>query len=349
MKAGLTRRTALAGAIGTALLASCGAAQAQTPNQALEAFYKGRQMTMIVYSPGGSTYDIYARALVRHMGRHIPGEPNFIVQNMPGAGGLKAMDYLYNIAPKDGSVIGTVGRGLAFEPILGRTEFKFNPLKFTWIGSMNRDVSLAISWHTSKVKTLTDLQTYELLSPGTGAGADSEIMPLAFNSLAGTKFKIINGYPNTIQAALAMERGELDGVGYWSWGSILSSHPDWIRDKKINFLFHTGPKPLPQLPGLPSIRQSAKNDLDGTALEFLLSREILGRPFLAPPDLPPARAQALRDAFAATLKDPEFLKDAERTALEIDLVTGEEAETVIKTASSAPPEVIERVKSLLGR
>jgi tripartite-type tricarboxylate transporter receptor subunit TctC len=342
-------RARLMGALGATLLAAAAAtpAKAQTPSP--EAFYKGRQMIMLVYSPAGSTYDVYARALVRHMDRHIPGKPNFIVQNMPGAGGLKAIDYLYNQAPKDGSMIGTVGRGLPFEPMLGRAEAKFDPLRFLWIGSMNRDTSLAISWHTSKVKTMADLQTMQLLSPGTGVGADSEIMPIAFNSLAGTKFKIISGYPNTIQASLSMEQGELDGVGYWSWGSILSAHPDWIRDKKINFLFHTGAKPLPQLPDLPSIRDYAKNDLDKKALEFLLSRETLGRPFLAPPDVPADRGKALRAAFNATLTDPDFLKDAEKGGLEIDLVTGEEAEAVIRSGANTPPEVINRVKSLLNR
>jgi tripartite-type tricarboxylate transporter receptor subunit TctC len=342
-------RARLMGALGATLLAAAAAKPVQAQAPSPEVFYKGRQMIMLVYSPGGSTYDIYARALVRHMDRHIPGKPNFVVQNMPGAGGLKAIEYLYSQAPKDGSVFGTVGRGLPFEPMLGRAEAKFDPLRFFWVGSMNRDVSLAISWHTSKVKTMADLQKMELLSPGTGAGADSEIMPLAFNSLAGTKFKIISGYPNTIQASLAMEMGELDGVGYWSWGSIMSSHPDWIRDKKINFLFHTGAKPLPQLPDLPSIRDYAKNDLDKKALEFLLSRETLGRPFLAPPDIPADRGKVLRAAFAATLTDPEFLKDAEKTGLEIDLVTGEEAEGVIRSGANTPPAVIERVKSLLGR
>ena len=340
-------RTRLMMALGAALLATAAAKPAQA--QAPEVFYKGKQMVMLVYSPGGSTYDIYARALVRHMDRHIPGKPNFVVQNMPGAGGLKAIDYLYNIAPKDGSVIGTVGRGLPFEPMLGRAEVKFDPQKFFWVGSMNRDTSLAISWHTSKLKTMADLQSMPLLTPGTGVGADSEIMPLAFNSLAGTKFKIISGYPNTIQASLAMEMGELDGVAYWSWGSIMSAHPDWIRDKKINFLFHTGAKPLTQLPNLPSIRDYASNDLDKKALEFLLSRETLGRPFLAPPDVPADRGKVIRAAFAATLTDPEFLKDAERTGLEIDLVTGEEAEDVIKTGANTPPDVLNRVKSLLGR
>ncbi|MDB5649882.1 MAG: Tripartite-type tricarboxylate transporter, receptor component TctC [Hyphomicrobiales bacterium] len=321
----------------------------QTSAQTADQFYKGRQVTMLVYTAAGSTYDIYARVLARHMGSHIPSEPNFIVQNMPGAGGLKAVDYLYNIAPKDGTVIGTIGRGLPFEPMLGRTDVNFDPYKFTWLGSMNREFSLAISWHTSKVKTLDDLMKQELLIPGTGAGADSQIIPLAINNLVGTKFKIINGYVNTTEAALAMERGELDGVGYWSWSSILSLHPDWVKDKKINLLFHTGMAPSPDLPGVPMIRERAKTALDGKALDFLLAREIIGRPFVAPPSLPPDRAKILRDAFAETMKDPAFLKDAEKTGIDVELVTADEVDALLKKAGAAPAEVTDRVKALLGR
>src|SRR5688572_9350882 len=211
--------------------------------QSVEEFYKGRQITMIVYSPAGSAYDIYARTLIRHMGKHIPGNPTFIVQYVVGAGGLKAIETLYRIAPKDGSVMGTVGRGLPFEPFLGRNELKYDPLRLTWIGSMNREATLAMSWHTvAKVKTYEDLTKNELLVPGTGAGADSEIIPLAFNSLAGTKFKIISGYRNTTEAALAMERGELEGLAYWSWSALKSIHPNWVPEKKVNLLFHTGTK-----------------------------------------------------------------------------------------------------------
>src|SRR5262245_41907962 len=225
-------------------------AAAQTPEQ----FYKGRQLTMIVYSPAGSAYDIYARVLTRHMGKHIPGNPTFIVQYVVGAGGLKAMETLYRIAPKDGSVMGTVGRGLPFEPFLGRNELKYDPLRLTWLGSMNREATLALSWHTAKVKTFEDLKTTELLVPGTGAGADSEIIPLAFNSLAGTKFKIISGYRNTSEAAIAMERGELEGLAYWSWSALRSIHPDWVRDKKVNLLFHTGTEPAAAIPEVRLIR-----------------------------------------------------------------------------------------------
>jgi tripartite-type tricarboxylate transporter receptor subunit TctC len=339
-------RRASAAAAATLLVASGTiVAGAQTP----EEFYKGRQLTMIVYSPAGSAYDIYARVLTRHMGKHIPGNPTFIVQYVVGAGGLKAIETLYRIAPKDGSVMGTVGRGLPFEPFLGRNELKYDPLRLTWLGSMNREATLAMSWHTSKVKTFEDLKATELLVPGTGAGADSEIIPLAFNSLAGTKFKIISGYRNTSEAAIAMERGELEGLAYWSWSALRSIHPDWVRDKKVNLLFHTGTEPVAAIPGVRLIRKLVENPIDRQALEFLLAREILGRPFLAPPDLPPERAAVLRSAFAATMRDPDFLKDAEKAQLDADLVTGAEVDTVLKEAAAAPVEVVTRLKQSLDR
>jgi tripartite-type tricarboxylate transporter receptor subunit TctC len=339
------RRMTAVGAASLSLALCTTIAHAQTPEQ----FYKGRQLTMIVYSGSGSAYDIYARVLVRHLGNHIPGKPTFIVQNMQGAGGLKAIEYLYRIAPKDGSVMGTIGRGLAFEPVLGKNEIKYDPLQFTWLGSMNREATLAMSWHTSKVKTYEDLKKTELLVPGTGAGADSEIIPLAFNSLAGTKFKIVAGYKDTTEGALAMERGELDGLAYWSWSAVVAAHPDWVPQKKINVLFHTGTEPIPEIRDVPLIRNLVTIPTDKKALEFMLAREILGRPFLAPPALPPDRAAALRAAFVATLRDPEFLKDAERAKLETNLVPGEEVDAVLKDATNAPVEVINRVKEALER
>ena len=328
------------------LAAASGAgAHAQTSEQ----FYRGRQLTMLVFTGAGSTYDIYARVLARHFGDHVPGKPVVIVQNMIGAGGLKVEQYIYRIAPKDGTVIGTIGRGLPFEPMLGENEVNVDPLKFTWLGSMNRDVSLAMSWHTSKVKTFADLQQHQLLVPGTGAGADSEIMPLAFNRLAGTKFKIIEGYRDTSIAALAMERGELDGLAYWSWSAIMAAHPDWVRDNKVNLLFHTGLNPIAEAPAVPSIRNLVTHPTDKAALAFLLAREIIGRPFLAPPDLPPDRAAALRSAFADTLRDPAFLADAKRTRLDVSLVTGAETDALLKDSAGAPKDVIARVKEALGR
>ncbi len=339
--------TRLAASLAAGAFLVCGVSAACS--QTLEQFYKGRTLTMIVFSGPGSTYDFYARLLVRHLGNHIPGKPTFIVQNMLGAGGLKVVDYLYRIAPKDGTVIGTIGRGLPFEPMLGKDEIRFDPLRLIWLGSMNREVTLAMAWHTAKVKTFKDLKNIDLLVPGTGAGADSEIIPLAINNLAGTRFKVIQGYRDTSEGALAMERGELDGLAYWSWSAIMAAHPDWVRDKKVNLLFHTGAGPIPAVPDLPPIRRLIENAIDRSALEFLLARETIGRPFLAPPMLPPDRAAALRAAFAATLRDPEFLRDAERAKLDTDLVTGEEVDTLLRESAAAPREAIDRLKQALDR
>ncbi len=338
----MSRRAAVA-ALG--LMSVAGFAQAQTPAE----FYKGKQVQMMVYSGAGSTYDTYARLLARHMNRHIPGNPTIVVQNMVGAGGLKLVDYLNRIAAKDGTVFGTVSRGNPFDPILGKKDIEFDPLKLTWIGSMNREITVALSWHTHPVKTLADVQKTELLVPGTGAGADSEIIPRAYNNLAGTKFKIIGGYRDTSEATIQVESGELQGIAYWSWSAVSSLKPDWIKDKKVNLLFHTGTGEVPGVPGVPRIRDVVKDATDKKALEFLLAREVIGRPFVAPPGIPADRAKALRDAFAATLKDPEFLKDAERGNVEINLVDAAEVETVLKEAAASPPEVIARVNAILDR
>lgn len=325
-----------------ALLAPAGA---QTP----EEFYKGRQMTMLAFSPAGSTYDNYARALARHMGNFIPGKPTFVVQNMVGAGGLKLVDYLYRIAPKDGSVLGTIGRGLAFEPMLGRNEVNFDPYKLTWIGSMNREATLAMAWHTGKVKTFADLQKTELIVPGTGAGSDSEIIPLAINRLAGTKFRIINGYVDTSAAALAMERGEIEGLAYWSWTALMLAHPDWLRDGKVNLLFHTGSGVLRGSPATPAVRDLVKDPDARKALELLLARETIGRPFIAPPGVPPERARVLREAFAATLRDPVFRADAERAHVETELVSGAEVDALFAEVAATPKTVVDLLKSALDR
>ncbi|MBX9760149.1 MAG: hypothetical protein K2Y29_15335, partial [Beijerinckiaceae bacterium] len=275
-------------------MAFCAAAFAPAVGsaQSVEEFYKGKQVQVIIYTGGGSTYDMYARFLMQYMGRHLPGSPIFIPRNMPGAGGIAATQFLYKIAPKDGTVFGTIARNLPFEPLLGKSDADFDPLAFVWLGSMNRERSIALSWNTSKVKTLADLQKIELLVPGTGAGADSEVVPLAFNSLFGTKFKIVRGYKSTNDATMAVERGELDGIAYWSWSAIQSSHKHWLDEKKVNVLFHTGPEGDPEI-NAPSIRKLVRNDNERAALDFILAREVLGRPFLAPPGVPEDRAKAL--------------------------------------------------------
>ena len=342
-------RSAMA-AVGLALGAAALPANAQT-TQSVEQFYKGRQIDLIIYTANNSAYDLYGRLLIAHMGRFIPGNPTFVPKNMVGAGGLTASRYLYTVAPKDGSVIGTVGRGLAFDPILGRNELGLDFLKFNWIGSMNRESTVALAWNEPrvKVKTFEDLQKMELLVPGTGAGADSELIPVALNFLAGTKFKIVKGYKNTGSAAMAVEGGELEGIAYWSWSALRSSHMHWITDNKIHMLFHTGDRVHPEIPQVRLIRDLVTEPTKKAALDFILAREILGRPFLAPPDVPADRVKALRDAFDATLVDKEFLIDAERRRVEINLVTGAEVDQLLKTSAAAPKAVIDAVKEALGQ
>jgi tripartite-type tricarboxylate transporter receptor subunit TctC len=315
-----------------------------THAQAQSDFYRGKQIQLMVFTGPGATYDAYTRLLARHLSRHIPGNPNIIVQNLVGAGGLKLVDFLNRIAPRDGLTLGMVSRGNPFDPMLGKKEIEFDPLKLTWIGSMNRETAVALSWHTSPVKTFADAQKMELLVPGTGAGADSEIIPRAYNSLAGTKFKIISGYRDTAESTIQIEAGELQGIAYWSWSAMSSLRPDWIKDKKVNLLFHTSKKPLPEAPGVPSIHDLVKNEADRKALEFLLAREILGRPLVAPPGLPAERVQILRKAFEDTLADPEFLADAARGNFEINLVKAQEVETLLRESAALPPSVINRAK-----
>ena len=318
-----------------------------SPSLAQSDFYRGKQIQLMVFTGAGATYDAYTRLLARHMGRHIPGNPNIVVQNLVGAGGLKLVDFLNRIAPRDGLTFGMISRGNAFDPMLGKKEIEFDPLKLTWIGSMNREVAVALSWHTSPVKTFADLQKTELLVPGTGAGADSEIIPRAYNQLAGTKFKIISGYRDTADATIQVEAGELQGIAYWSWSAMSSLRPDWIKDRKVNLLFHTGSREWNAAPNVPRILDLVKNEDDRKALEFLLAREIIGRPVVAPPGLPPERTAILRKAFEDTLKDPEFLADAARGNFEINLVKADEVERLLKDSAALPASVIERASKAL--
>ena len=316
----------------------------------VEDFYRGKSMTVIVYSPAGSAYDLYARLLSRHMPRHIPGGLGMIAKNMTGAGGLTAARYLFSAAPKDGSVIGTVNRGLPFMPLLGRTaNLEIDPLRFTWLGSMSTETAVAVSWHSSSIKAARDLFEREFLVGGTGAGSNSESIPALLNGLLGTRFKVISGYDGVTNASLAMERGEIDGFAAYSWVALKATRADWIRDHKLNYLFQTGSTPHPEIPAdVPLVGSLAKNDADRQALRLLFTQELLGRPFLAPPDVPAERAQALRAAFNASMKDPALIVEAATARMELELVTAEEVEQVIRAAFATPADVIERTRQALG-
>src|SRR5579883_281368 len=303
-------------------------------------FYKGRDIYMeIGYSPGGA-YDVYARAVARHIGSHIPGNPRVIPKNLEGAGSLRLANWLYEVAPKDGTQLGTIGRGLAFDPLLGTPGVEFDPTKFTWLGSANNEVSICASWYTSGITKFEDLYTKPMTVGGTGGGSDTDVFPQVLNGVLGTKMKVIHGYPGGNDVNLAMEKGEVQGRCGWSWSSVVATHPDWVAQHKINILAQLGLTKHPDLPNVPLILDLAKTTEQKQILRLIFARQVMGRPFLAPPGLPPERAHALQQAFADTMKDPAFLADAAKEKLEINPVSAADIEQLLKESYQLPKSVV---------
>lgn len=311
-------------------------------------FYKGRTIQFFVGYEAGSGYDLYARLLARHYGASIPGHPNVIVQNMPGAGSIKAANYLYEVAPRDGTQIGMTGRGTPMTPLLGGKGPTFkDDQSFTWIGSMNNEVSVCVAWQGSGVKTIQDAMQRELTTSATSLGADdTTVFPSVLNAMIGTKFKWITGYPGGAAMNLAMERGEAQGRCGWSWSSVKSTQPDWLKDGKISLLLQLSLEKHPELPNVPGIMDFAKNDEQRKVLELIFARQVMGRPVLAPPSLPPERTQALRRGFDAAMKDPALIADADKGQWEITPVSGEEIEKLMARLYATPTHIVELAKQV---
>ena len=319
------------------------------PSAAQEAvadFYKGRQMSIMVgFSPGGSS-SLYAQALARHMGRHLPGSPSFIVQHVPGAGGLVLANNVYNTAPRDGTAFAITGRTAAIEPLLGNKNAKFDGRQFNWIGTANVEYTTCTLWHTAKVKTLQDALSMEAVVGGSGADATEVIFPRAANKLVGTKFKVVLGYPGSTEILLAMERGEVEGFCGIGWTFLKLRKGDWLRDGKVNILYQMSLEKHPELPHVPAIIDHVKTADDRKVFEFLFAPQEMGRPFFAPPGVPAERVQALRAAFAQTLKDPQFLAEAEKLGVEVQHVGGERIQQLVERIYASPPEIIARAKAV---
>jgi tripartite-type tricarboxylate transporter receptor subunit TctC len=327
---------AAAGCLGFSYLAPAHAADAVAD------FYKGRTVQVLVgFGPGGG-YDLYARTLARYMGHHIPGNPTMVPQNMPGAGGIKAMNYLYNVARKDGATIGTFARGLVIEPLLGHAQgTQFEAAKFTWIGSVSNEVSVCAFWNTSPIKTWQDMQTKPNTIGASAAGADSEIFPTVLKNLFHLPSKVITGYSDGGAAIdLGMERGEIMGRCGWSWSSLLSQSKPLLDGKKINIVLQLALQKHEDLPNVPLVMDLPTTPQNKAALKLIVSRQSIARPFAAPPGIPADRAQALRAAFDATMKDPQFLAEAKRLNLEVRPVPGTEVEKLIKELYASPPDVV---------
>jgi tripartite-type tricarboxylate transporter receptor subunit TctC len=319
-----------------------------TPAQAQADFYKGKTVDLMIgYSVGGG-YDVYARLIARHLGKHIPGNPIVTPKNMDGAGSLRLANWLYNVASKEGLVFGTIGRGTGFDPLLGSKTAQFDGTKFNWIGSANDEVSVCVVWNgRSKVTKFDDLLTNELAVGGTGAAADTDQFPRIINGVLGTKMKIITGYPGGNDVNLAMERGEVDGRCGWSWSSVESTRKAWITDKKITVLMQLSLKKHPDLPDVPLIVDLAKTDEQRQILKLIFARQPLGRPFLAPPGVPQDRVAMLRKAFMDTMADKEFLAEAEKAQLEITPVAGDAVQKLVTEVYQTPPAIAHKAAEIL--
>ena len=307
-------------------------------------FYKGRNVDLYIgYSVGGA-YDLYARTIARHLGKHIPGNPTIVPKNMEGAGSLRLANWIYNVAPKDGSAFGTIGRGTAFDPLLGSKGAQFQAEKFTWIGSANNEVSVCVAWKTSGITKLEDTLTKELVVGGTGQAADTDQFPRVLNGVLGTKFKVVTGYPGGNDVTLAMERGEVKGRCGWSWSSVISTHKRWIEDGSIIVLVQLSLHKHPDLPKVPLVMDFAKTDDQRQIFKLIFARQVMGRPYLAPPGIPKDRVEALRQAFDATMKDPEFLADVQRATLSLGPMAGEDLQNLIVQVSHLPSDMLEKVR-----
>jgi tripartite-type tricarboxylate transporter receptor subunit TctC len=321
-------------------------AQAQAQNPA--AFYKGKSIDLYIgYSAGGG-YDVYARALARHLGRFVPGNPTIVPKNMPGAGSLVLANWLYNVAAKDGTAFGMIGRGTAFDPLLGSTKAQFDAAKFTWIGSMNDEVSVCVAWHTSGITSLEQVMQKELTVGGTGPAADTDQFPKVLNATIHTKFKIIPGYPGGNDIDLAMERGEVMGRCGWSWSSVIATHKSWIDEKKINVLVQLSLNKHVDLPNVPLIMDFATTDKQRQIFKLVFARQPMGRPFLAPPGIPADRAAALRKAFMDTMKDPGFLTEADKMKLEINPVSGDAVQAIVQEVYQTPKSIAAAVSEIVS-
>jgi tripartite-type tricarboxylate transporter receptor subunit TctC len=318
-------------------------ASAQTPAE----FYKGKTVDFYIgYSAGGG-YDLYARLIARHMGKHIPGNPQVVPKNMDGAGSLRLANWLYSAAPKDGTAIGATSRGMAFDPLLGNKAGQYDASKFTWIGSANDEVSVCVSWHTSGITKFDEVLTKELAIGSTGTSDDTYQFPAVVNRVLGTKFKIITGYPGGNDVSFAMERNEVQGRCGWSWSSIKATRMNWYADKTIHVLMQFSLAKHPDLPHIPLITDLAKTDEQKQIFKLIFARQVMGRPYMAPPGVPQDRADALQKAFMATMADKEFLADADKAKFEITPVPGDKIASLVAELYQTPAAIAEKAGALV--
>ena len=310
-----------------------------------EPLFKDKTIRVIVGSAPGGGYDAYARLVSDHWRKHIPGNPQIVVQNMPGAGSLVAMNHVANVAPKDGTVVGAVNAAMTTQPLLKPETAKFDPRKMNWIGSTLREYHIAIVRDSSPIKTIADAQTIEI--PVAGTGGSTTTYPVIANAVLGTKFKVVAGYQGTAQGALAMERGEVDGMIGITWASIKATQAQALRGGKLRLITQFGVRKHPELPQLPLVIDSAKTSEDKAALRLVFSSQEVGRPWVLPEGVPARTVAILRKAFDDTMADPDFRADAQKRKLDLDPTPGTELQEVVEEIFKTPASVVERIRPFL--
>src|SRR5215467_15983427 len=302
-------------------------------------FYAGRTVQLVIGYATGGGYDDYARMLGRHIGRHIPGNPTVVVQNMPGAGSIRAANYLYNIAPKDGSVFGGFARGIFLDPLLGRGEaMRFVPAKFGWLGSVSNDIGVCAFRAEAGIDSWADMQTKRYKIGATGAGADSDVFSNLLRKMFNLPMQLVLGYPSVAETVLAIQRKEVDGRCGWSWSTLSTRNRDLWISKQIRVVLQLSDKRIAELADVPTALDVAASPEQRGVLQLIVARQTMARPFAAPPGIPPERLAALRSAFDATMQDPEFLADANRQGLDVRPMTGVAADALIAEIYATTPD-----------
>ena len=336
-----TSRAVLAALVGLCVTAP--RAQAD----AVADFYRGKTLNLVIGTSAGNDYDFRGRLIARHIGRHIPGEPAIVPRNMPGAGGVNAANWLAAIAPRDGTTLHMIMTNMMAAQAIGTNGVQFDTRKFRWIGNTTSSPNVTNSWHTSGITSIEQTKTRELVL-GAPAGTAGVTYGTVMNALVGTKFKIVTGYPGGNEVNLAMERGEVQGRGSNSWASWKSTKPEWLAQNKIIMLVQVGLKRDPELPEVPLLLELVSNDLDRKVMTFLSAETAISRALVTTADVPAERVEALRRAFDATMKDPQFLAEAEKAKMDISAMTGEESQHIADSIVNTPPDVIARAKAILG-
>lgn len=334
--------------LGVATAAIVAAGTGVQASRAQEGEFARKTITIYIGNTAGGTYDLMGRLVARHLGRHLPGHPTVIAENMPGAGTLRAANYIYNVAPKNGTALGIVSETMAVEQALLNAAVQYDATKFNWIGRLAASNAVHIVWHTAKAQSIEDAKRFELTAAGTGPGNVAEIVPTLLNAVVGTKFKIIRGYPAANESMLAMERGEVESAAV-NWATVKTAKAQWLREKKIKVILQDLDQRGPELPDVPALGELGDTLEAKQLIGLYANTGAIGRSFFAPPNVPAATVRSLRDGFVAMTKDSDFVADANKINADLDISTGEDVAKAVEQTLQVPESVLQRARGIFAR